>query len=124
MGFGGPLRFDLPTSSSQVTNGDGEQPGGFGDRVELANAAYGQGQTLVTPLQMALVAATVANDGVLMEPHLVLEATGKAGTTTVSEEVIDRVIGPGIAAEIGSAMQLAVNGEIGRSSRPARRSGT
>ena len=114
MGFGGPLRFDLPTSSSQVTNGDGEQPGGFGDRVELANAAYGQGQTLVTPLQMALVAATVANDGVLMEPHLVLEATGKAGTTTVSEEVIDRVIGPGIAAEIGSAMQLAVNGEIGR----------
>ena len=38
-------------------------PGGFADDVELANAAYGQAKTLVTPLQMALVAATVANGG-------------------------------------------------------------
>jgi peptidoglycan glycosyltransferase len=114
MGFGARLPFDLPTGVSQVTNADGSQPGGFGDRVELANAAYGQGETLVTPLQMALVAATVANDGVLMRPHLVLEATGKTGTTTISPEVLERVIAPGVANEIGLAMQLAVNGEIGR----------
>ena len=47
------------------------EPGGFADDVELANAAYGQAETFVTPLQMALVAATVANDGVLMQPRLV-----------------------------------------------------
>ena len=114
MGFGKALPFDLDTQASQVTNGDGQQPGGFGDRVELANAAYGQGQTLVTPLQMAMVAATVANDGVLMRPHLVLSATGKSGTTTINPEVVDRVVAPGIASEIGSAMRLAVNGDIGR----------
>ena len=71
MGFGAPLPFDLPTAVSQVTNGDGDGPGGFSDDVELANAAYGQAETFVTPLQMALVAATVANDGELMRPHLV-----------------------------------------------------
>ena len=114
MGFGSPLPFDLPTAVSQVTNGDGDQPGGFSDRVELANAAYGQGQTLVTPLQMALVAATIANDGVLMRPHLVLEAKSKAGTTTNNPEVQEQVVPPGIASEIGAAMQLAVNGDIGR----------
>ena len=56
------IPFDLPTSPSQVTGGDGPLDG-FRDRVELANAAYGQAEVLVTPLQMALVAATIANDG-------------------------------------------------------------
>ena len=114
MGFGAALRFDLETAASQVTNGDGQAPGGFGDRVELANAAYGQGQTLVTPLQMAMVAATIANDGVLMRPHLVRSATGKAGTTTINPEVMQQVVAPGVASEIGAAMRLAVNGDIGR----------
>ncbi len=114
MGFGEPLVFDLPTAVSQVTNGEGDDPGGFGDRVELANAAYGQGQTLVTPLQMALVAATVANRGVLMRPHLVREAKGKAGTTTINPEIQERVVPAGIASEIAAAMERAVNGDLGR----------
>ena len=63
-----------------MTNGDGSQPGGFTDDVELANASYGQAETFVTPLQMALVASTVANDGVLMQPRLVTAMTGRAGT--------------------------------------------
>ncbi len=63
LGFGGPLPFDLPTATSQLTNGGGPLSGGFLDDVELANAAYGQAEVLVTPLQMALVAAAVANGG-------------------------------------------------------------
>jgi len=97
-----------------VTNGGGPLPGGFADRVELANAAYGQAEVLVTPLQMALVAATIANDGTLMRPHLVREATGKAGTTTVDPSAIGQVVAPGIAHEIAAAMRLAVNGDWGR----------
>ena len=58
LGFEAPIPFDLPTAVSQLTNGGGRLPGGFLDDVELANAAYGQAETLVTPLQMALVAAT------------------------------------------------------------------
>ncbi|HEY8238261.1 MAG TPA: penicillin-binding protein 2 [Candidatus Limnocylindrales bacterium] len=114
LGFGAPIPFDLPTKASQVTNGGGSFGGGFADRIELANAAYGQGETLVTPLQMALVAATIANDGVLMRPHLMLEATGKSGTTTVNPSTLERVIAPGVAEEIGAAMRLAVSGQLGR----------
>jgi penicillin-binding protein A len=114
LGFGAAIPFDLPTKTSQVTNGGGSIGGGFKDRVEVANAAYGQGETLVTPLQMALVAATVANDGVMMRPHLVLEAKGKSGTTTINPSELQRVVAPGIASEIGAAMRLAVSGTIGR----------
>lgn len=114
LGFGAPLPFDLPTSASQVTNGSGSFQGGFKDDVELANAAYGQGETLVTPLQMALVAATVADGGVLMTPRLVLSATNSAGTTTFSPEVLRRVVSTQVAAEIRDAMVRAVSGSLGR----------
>jgi peptidoglycan glycosyltransferase len=102
------------TLPSQVTNGDGALGGGFSDRVELANAAYGQAETLVTPLQMALVSATVANDGVLMRPHLVLESTGKSGVTTINPSVLQQVVAPGVAREISAAMRQAVAGQIGQ----------
>jgi peptidoglycan glycosyltransferase len=114
MGFGSALPFDLATKASQVTSGGGSFGGGFTDRVELANAGYGQGETLVTPLQMALVAATIANHGVLMKPHLVLEASGKGGTTVIGPSVMSNVMPPGIAGEIGAAMRLAVAGDLGR----------
>ena len=114
LGFGAALPFDLGTAPSQINNGDGSLGGGFSDRVELANAAYGQAETLVTPLQMALVAATVANDGTMMRPHLVIEATGKAGTTVINSSIVERVVPAGIAAEIKDAMQLAVQGQVGQ----------
>jgi peptidoglycan glycosyltransferase len=114
MGFGAPLAFDLPTSASQVTNGGGKAPGGFSDETELANASYGQAETLVTPLQMALVAATVANGGTLMKPHLVIATTGRNGARTIAPEQMGVVIGPDEAAAIAEAMQRAVESPIGR----------
>jgi peptidoglycan glycosyltransferase len=114
LGFDAPIPFDLPTAASQVTGGGGSFGGGFEDEVELANASYGQGETLVTPLQMALVASAVANGGALMAPHLVLSATGKNGSTTVSPSLWLQVMDPRIASEIGDAMTLAVNGDEGR----------
>ena len=119
LGFGERIPFELPTSPSQVNGGDGALDG-FGDRVELANAAYGQSEVLVTPLQMAIVASTIANDGLLMRPKLVdyLEATD--GSVT---HLDPQVWGAGrarLTAEvIGTAMQLAVEGPYGRS-LPAR----
>ena len=114
LGFGQPLPFDLPTAVSQVTNGTGSAPGGFVDDVELANAAYGQAETFVTPLQMALVAATIANDGELMRPRLVTTMTGKGGTRTFSPESLRQVIDADAARAIRSAMVAAVEGELGR----------
>jgi peptidoglycan glycosyltransferase len=114
MGFGAAIPFDLPTAVSQVTNGQGTDPGGFVDDVELANASYGQAETFVTPLQMALVAATVANDGELMRPRLVTALTGKNGTRTISPESMGRVLPEADARAINEAMVAAVEGPLGR----------
>ncbi|MGZ8527620.1 MAG: peptidoglycan D,D-transpeptidase FtsI family protein, partial [Candidatus Limnocylindrales bacterium] len=118
LGFGAPIPFDLPTASSQVTNGGGSFGGGFADDVELANAAYGQGETLVTPLQMALVAAAVADRGTLMKPHMVTRLTSKDGSTAIGSEVWRQVVSPEIAAEINAAMVRAVEGDAGRQFTP------
>jgi len=89
-------------------------PGGFQDDVELANAAYGQGETFVTPLQMALVAATIANRGILMKPHLVTAMTGDNGTRTIDPERMATVISASDAQAIAVAMQQAVEGKLGQ----------
>ncbi len=114
LGFGDPIPFDLRTATSQVTNGGGSFGGGFSDAVELANASYGQAETVVTPLQMALVASTIANGGVLMKPHLVQAFMGSAGTVSVDPEVWRQVLPAGLAAEVATAMRQAVEGKLGR----------
>jgi peptidoglycan glycosyltransferase len=114
LGFGAPLPFDLPTAVSQVTSGSGDAPGGFIDDVELANAAYGQAETFVTPLQMALVVGTVANGGELMRPRLVTAMTGRNGTRTFRPESVRRVLDGADAAAIIEAMVAAVEGPLGR----------
>ncbi|MEA2632032.1 MAG: penicillin-binding protein, partial [Chloroflexota bacterium] len=114
MGFGSALPFDLPTAVSQVTGGGGTKPGGFKDAVELANAAYGQAETVVTPLQMALVASTIANDGELIQPRLVTAITGRGGTRTIGPTSMGRVIPATTARTINAAMVQAVEGPLGR----------
>jgi peptidoglycan glycosyltransferase len=114
MGFDAALPFELPTAVSQVTSGDGSAPGGFADDVELANAAYGQAETFVTPLQMALVAATIANDGVLMQPRLVTTMTGKDRSRTFGPERMAQVIDASDARDVNRAMVAAVEGDLGR----------
>ena len=113
LGFGNRLPFDLPTSPSQVTGGGGPLDG-FRDQVELANAAYGQAEVLVTPLQMALVAATIANDGLMMRPKLVDQLQSSDGTITrLDPQTWGQIVSNDTAQIIGHAMQLAVEGPYG-----------
>jgi peptidoglycan glycosyltransferase len=75
---GGYTEFsDLPTAASllYVDPGFLNQPRG------LADTGYGQGQLLVTPLQMALTAGAIANDGVMMRPYLVQRVYRPDGST-------------------------------------------
>lgn len=48
---------------------------------ELASSAIGQGEVLVSPLHMALVAAAIANKGVMMHPYLVETVKDSLGQT-------------------------------------------
>ena len=52
---------------------------------QLAQAAIGQGQVAGTPLEMALVAAGIANGGVIMEPHVMGEVRDSDGTKSRGE---------------------------------------
>lgn len=56
--------------------------------VELANLSFGQGIT-VTPIQMTSVFAAIANDGKMMEPHLVkkIESVDEEGNVVEKEEI-------------------------------------
>ena len=64
----------------------------------------------MTPMQMAMVAATIANDGALMEPHVVDKIVGPAGATirTTRPRKIRQVASPRTANEVTEGMQLAV----------------
>jgi penicillin-binding protein A len=78
----------------------------------LADTAYGQGQALVTPLDMAQMVAVIANDGRLMRPYLVQEA--KAGGQVLysaKPEILRQVITPVAAQQMRAVMQTSV--EIG-----------
>jgi peptidoglycan glycosyltransferase len=81
-------------------------------QVDPGRLAFGQERLLVTPLQMAMVAATVANGGVLMQPHLIDEVTAPGGSVVqrVRPHKVRRVISPTTAQELTQMMESVVTG--------------
>jgi len=81
-GFDRPVDFDVPVVSSCVEEAAG---GGCAEptlnRPQTALSGIGQFGVRVTPLEMAIVAATVANDGRVPHPYLVKEVQDFAGAT-------------------------------------------
>lgn len=72
-GFNEAPPFDLRTAASVF-------PTDFEENLPaLAQSAIGQNSVAATPLQMCLVAAGIANDGVIMEPYLVQEVRDGEG---------------------------------------------
>ncbi|MCA1644624.1 MAG: hypothetical protein LC797_03845 [Chloroflexi bacterium] len=67
-GFERTIPFDLPVASSQVKNPSTEWTAEL-----LVQTAFGQGELQATPMQMALIAATVANGGRVPTPYLAAE---------------------------------------------------
>jgi len=70
---GQQIPFDLPVTPSTVL------PAGQDTLADnqLAANAFGQGTVVVTPMQMSLIDNVVANDGQLMRPMLVMQATDR-----------------------------------------------
>ena len=46
----------------------------------IMQTAIGQGETMVSPLHMAMVASAIANDGTLMEPYIIDHTQNETGT--------------------------------------------
>ena len=87
-GFGEPPPIDLP-ESQVAASGERRKGRVIPARsrfVDVGRMAIGQDKLLVTPLQMATVAQTIANGGVRMEPYLVSKAFDQDGRTTIDHE--------------------------------------
>jgi peptidoglycan glycosyltransferase len=75
-------------------------------QVDVGRMAIGQDRLLVTPLQMAMVAATVANGGKLMEPHLTDKIVDPDGRTvdTIEPKQYSQPISSKTASELTQMM--------------------
>jgi penicillin-binding protein 2 len=52
-------------------------------KIFIINLAIGQGEVLVTPVQMATLYAAVGNGGIIYQPHIVKKITDSYGTETI-----------------------------------------
>jgi penicillin-binding protein A len=79
-------------------------------QIDVGRMGIGQDKLLVTPLQMATVAQTIANGGVRMEPRLVQEVRDPDGRTIDEPlpEEAERVISEDAAAQLGDMMRNVV----------------
>ena len=87
----------------------------------LAQTALGQNDVRATPLQMALVAAGIANDGQIMAPYLVQEIRDADGGSyeTTDPDLWRVATSPSAAAQLQEAMiNVATNGTASRMAIP------
>jgi penicillin-binding protein 2 len=108
MGLGAPTGIDLPNEGPGIMPSPEwkmrlfKQPWYAGETVSVA---IGQGQVSVTPLQMARVAAVIANGGKLVKPHLVRGAP--------NTEPVDLGIKPSSLEAVRAGMLAVVAGGTG-----------
>ncbi|TMC77948.1 MAG: penicillin-binding protein 2 [Chloroflexi bacterium] len=90
-GVGATPKLDLPGAKGQLSQS------GVLDRPTLvADTSYGQGELLVSPLQMALIYAAIGNGGVMPTPHYATEVRDAEGHVV-------RQVAPGPQGQVVSA---------------------
>ena len=112
-GFDRRPLIDLPPDeirASGVYARNGELLGPS-DAIDIGRVAIGQERLQVTPIQMALVAAGIANGGSLMRPHLVEQVKDRDGRTvrevkpSEQSEVMKRSTAEQLAAMMSNVVE-------------------
>jgi penicillin-binding protein A len=87
----------------------------YTDPAQRAGGAIGQQSDTVTPLQEALLSATVANDGTLMKPYLVQKVTAPDLSTiqTTIPATLGNPITPAQAQHLQAMMTSVVQSPVG-----------
>ena len=113
--FGFDRKPELDYPSDQMS-ASGEKSGErivdpLSPAVDVGRMGIGQDKLVVTPLQMAEVAATVANGGRLMKPHLTDRIVNPEGRIVeeISPHVQSVVMRPTTARAVRSMMEAVVN---------------
>ncbi len=106
-GIGSATRCDIPAARGQVSRtGQLDRP------TLIADTSYGQGEILASPLQMALVAASIGMGGVMPTPHYATEVRDAAGHAirVIAPGPSGQVIGPETARALTTMLVGAVEG--------------
>ncbi|TDD72528.1 penicillin-binding transpeptidase domain-containing protein [Actinomadura rubrisoli] len=112
-GFGEPVRIESGMSGAASAFPTTDQPS------LSALGSIGQGSTVATPLQMAMVAAGVLNDGKVMRPYLVSKVTASDGQEVGrgTSRQLSRALTSGQAAQMREMMEAVVQKGTGKSLR-------
>jgi peptidoglycan glycosyltransferase len=100
--LGDPIPFDLPTEPARLPERSEMTPG------ILAQLGFGQASLLVSPLQMALIGATIAAGGVMPRPILVREIDTSDHRVVTPRERLAEPISADVAAQVRDLMIAVV----------------
>ena len=111
-GFDKPLSIPIKVTPSTY-------PAGSLDSAQTAQTAFGQYEDRATPMQMAMVAATIGNGGALMKPNLVEKVVSPALETTQSfhPASLGNPVSAKTASEVKAMMVASVAGGAATNAR-------
>ncbi len=112
-GLNKDVEFDLPVAKSTIPES------GSMDPVEVASSSIGQGRVLVTPMQMALIAAAIANGGTVPRPYIVREIQEYSGKVVEQfrPSLYEEAIGHKVADTLTRMMVRVVRQGTGTATR-------
>ena len=120
--FGRQTGIDLPGEKSGNIYGPSKRARNktywFGG--DTLNLSIGQGELLLTPIQMAVFAATLANKGDIWRPYYIEKAVSSNGKTLfeAKPELMQKVeLKPGVFDIISKALKGVVDNATGRAAR-------
>lgn len=106
--FNDPMKFDDIVMGKSVF----DNPAGS---IDTAWSSIGQYHDLITPLHACMLAGSIANDGVMMQPKLLLSVSGGASTGyTFSPETAAQPISADVAEELTQMMIGCVKSGTGK----------
>ena len=103
-----PVDFEYNKSQFSLTEDS--------DMGELTQTVMGQGKTMITPLENAMITATIANGGSMMIPYVVERVENEAGQTVTSYEPKKqgRIVDEWVAEKMNRLMCAVVTEGTGR----------
>jgi penicillin-binding protein A len=112
LGFGKPVEVDL-SLDERAASGErlrGRVVPATNGALDVGRMAIGQDKLTVTPLQMAMVAAAVANGGKLMKPHIGDRIVDRDGRTVnrIEPQEMSQVMSSDTASKVGAMMGQVV----------------
>ncbi|HUY18224.1 MAG TPA: penicillin-binding protein [Candidatus Binataceae bacterium] len=112
-GIGRRTGIDLPGEAAGLL-----RPESSWREIDLANHGFGQG-IAVTPMQLAVAYAAIANGGLVMRPYVVKAVYNPTGTPVLvhTPQVMRRAITPAIAHQVNLMLRNVVNGADGTARR-------